>query len=305
VLGVHEASRPRALAAGWFGATPAILRMPQKVGELAGYVGGQARGRIPYRPGTGVVAAHGTDRVESVTIARLDRDWGPVAGSERRVDCDAVAVSHGFTPRLELALAAGCAVSDGGPFDRFVVVDPDQRTTAEGVFAAGEITGIGGSDAAQDEGALAGWLAAGGDPSAPIAVAARRDIGRHRRFERALATAHGIRPGWSRWLDDTTLVCRCEEVSYGRLRSTVSATASRGLRSLRLTTRAGLGPCQARICGRTVEALVTRNGLDPLLDDAISDRRPLAAPVRFSELAALDEEPDGTASRGPRSGPRS
>jgi D-hydroxyproline dehydrogenase subunit alpha len=290
VLAVHEASRVGTLAAGWSRGTTAVLRMPAKVGELAGYVGGQVHGRIPYRPGTAVVAAHGTDRVDSVTVARLDANWSPVPGTERRVACDAVAVSHGFTPRLELALAAGCAVTAGGPFDRFVVVDGDQRTSTEQVYAAGEITGIGGSDAALAEGALAGWVAAGGGPGAPIPVAARRRIRGHRRFEQALSAAHGIRPGWSGWLDDSTLVCRCEEVDYGRLRSTASATASRGLRSLRLTTRAGLGPCQARVCGRTVEALVSDNGRAPLLDDASSDRRPLAAPLRFRELAALPDE---------------
>jgi NADPH-dependent 2,4-dienoyl-CoA reductase/sulfur reductase-like enzyme len=266
--------------------------MPKKIQELAGYAGGQARGRIPYRLGSAVVAAHGADRVESVTVARLDHDWAPVPGSERRVDCDAVAVTHGFTPRLELALAAGCAVSDGGAFDRFVVVDTDQRTSTDGVFAAGEITGIGGSDAALREGALAGWVAGGGDPTSRDARSARRAIRGNRRFEQALSAAHGIRPGWTGWLDDETVVCRCEEVSYGRLRSTAEATASRALRSLRLTTRAGLGPCQARICGRTVEALVTRNGLDPLLDDAVSDRRPIAAPIRFVELATPPLERD-------------
>jgi NADPH-dependent 2,4-dienoyl-CoA reductase/sulfur reductase-like enzyme len=287
VLGVHEASGVRTLATGWLRSASALGRMPGKFVELAGYAAGQLRNRIPYRIRSAVVAAHGTDRVEAVTVAALDADWAPVPGTERRVACDAVAVSHGFTPRLELAVAAGCELTAGGPFGRFVVVDGEQRTTVSDVFAAGEVTGIGGADAARHEGALAGWLAAGGDPAARAATTARRVVARFRRFERGMAAAHGIRPGWVGWLTDPTLVCRCEEVSYGRLRRTAAATDGHGLRSLKLTTRVGLGPCQGRVCGRTVEALLTEHGRRPLLDDALVDRRPIAAPVRFSELARL------------------
>jgi NADPH-dependent 2,4-dienoyl-CoA reductase/sulfur reductase-like enzyme len=299
VLGVHEASRPRALAAGWSrsagwsraaGWGQAAI-MPRKLGELAGYAGRQLRGRIPYRLGTGVVAARGDGRLEEVTIARLDERWAPVPGTERVIACDAVAVSHGFTPRLELAIAAGCALSAGGPFDRFVTVDADQRTSVPGVYAAGEITGIGGADAALSEGALAGWIAGGGAPDAPRARAARRGAAGYRSFSRGLAAAHGIRPGWRRWLDDTTVVCRCEEVTYGALTGAAGATAARGLRSLKLVTRAGLGPCQGRVCGRTVEALLTRDGARPFLDGVLPDRRPMAALVRFAELAQSPIQP--------------
>ncbi|HVT67913.1 MAG TPA: FAD-dependent oxidoreductase, partial [Trebonia sp.] len=107
VLGVHEASRLPALAAGWLrgagtGRTArALAAMPHKLGELAGYAAGQYRNRIPYRPGTAVVAARapsrdrGRGRVESVTVADLDATWAPVPGTERVIGCDAVAVSHG------------------------------------------------------------------------------------------------------------------------------------------------------------------------------------------------------------------
>jgi D-hydroxyproline dehydrogenase subunit alpha len=81
------------------------------------------------------------------------------------------------------------------------------------------------------------------------------------------------------------VVCRCEEVTRGALTGAADATGSRGLRSLKLVTRAGLGPCQGRICGRTVEALLTADGTRPFLDGVLPDRRPLAALVRFAELA--------------------
>ncbi|HNP16712.1 MAG TPA: pyridine nucleotide-disulfide oxidoreductase, partial [Terrimesophilobacter sp.] len=61
---------------------------------------------------------------------------------------------------------------------------------------------------------------------------------------------------------------------------------SESFRSLKLGTRAGLGICQGRMCGRTTEELLC--ALNPnreLSDGAVSDRRPLASPLRIGELA--------------------
>ncbi|WP_035698515.1 FAD-dependent oxidoreductase [Glycomyces tenuis] len=284
VLGVFEAARPRALARGWLPKPWKLLGTAHKGRELAGYLAHHLAHRVPYRPGRAVVEARGDGRVEEVVIARLDADWAPVPGTERTLAADAVCVSHGFTPRLELPIAAGCEI---GP-DRFVRVDPDQRTSVEGVYAAGEITGIGGVDAALVEGRIAGHRAAGGDRSAMGSAPRRARAAAE--LTRRIEAAHGIRPGWTSWLRDDTVVCRCEEVPYGRLRAVAAATEQRSLRSVKLTTRAGLGICQARMCGRTVESLI---GADPSSGADTSDRRPLAAPVRLGDLAGLPTAPDG------------
>ena len=290
VVGVFEASRMPQLVRGWLPRPWQLARAAKKGGELAGYVAGHLRHRIPYVLGRGVVAAHGTDRVESVTVAGLDADWRPIPGSERRIAVDAVAVSHGFTPRLELPIAAGCDIGA----DRFVVVDDGQQTSVPGVYAAGELTSIGGVDAALAEGELAGHCAAGGTPDDPSMRAARRTRTAFAGFARRIEAAHGIGPGWIGWLRDDTVVCRCEEVPYGRLRDTAIATCASGLRSPKLTTRAGLGICQGRVCGRTVEDLLgrasaaaggTASASIPL-DGTTTDRRPIASPIRLGELAA-------------------
>ncbi|RRR96978.1 FAD-dependent oxidoreductase [Glycomyces terrestris] len=277
VVGVFEAARPAALARGWLPEPWRLLAAARKGTELAGYVTHHLVRRVPYRLGRAVVEARGDGRVEEVVTARLGPDWAPVPGTERTLAADAVCVSHGFTPRLELPIAAGCAI---GP-DRFVTVDGDQRTSVPGVYAAGEITGIGGVDAALVEGRIAGRSAAGGEPD----PADRRRRRATTDFARRIDAAHGIRPGWTSWLRDDTVVCRCEEVPYGRLRDTAEATDQTSLRSVKLTTRAGLGICQARMCGRTVEDLT---GAGAARAEDTTDRRPLAAPIRLGDLAGLD-----------------
>lgn len=282
VRGVFEANRVPALIRGWLPRPWQLMQATDKAAELTGYVTGQVRHRIPYRTGRAVIAAHGTEHVESVTVAKLRPDWSPIEGTHQRITADAVCISHGFTPRLELAIAAGCELTD----TRFVQVDEAQRSSVTGVFAVGEITGIGGVDLALAEGEIAGHVAAGGHPTDRGVRGAARRRGVSRSFAARIEAAHGIRPGWPKWLSERTIICRCEEVDFGTLCGVADATRSRSLRSAKLTTRAGLGACQGRICGRTVEELLSARVADgQLADGTVIDRRPIAAPIRLGELA--------------------
>ncbi|MCP3798199.1 NAD(P)/FAD-dependent oxidoreductase [Allokutzneria sp. A3M-2-11 16] len=261
VLGVLEANSPTRWLRGAFAGR-------SKLPELTRYAAMLAKNRIPYRPMRTIIAAHGTERVTSATTAKLDRDWNIVPGSEQRVEVDAVCVGFGFVPQLDLAVAAGCRVRDG-----FVEVDHAQQTSVTGVFAAGEITGIGGADLAAAEGEIAGTVAAGGQ------VHSRRSVHKGRTFARALAKAHPVRPGWRTWLTPDTIICRCESVGYGALRRAVEQRQPADLRTLKLVSRVGLGRCQGRMCGRAVAELTG-------IPEAV--RRPIAAPVRLGELAEED-----------------
>jgi NADPH-dependent 2,4-dienoyl-CoA reductase/sulfur reductase-like enzyme len=296
VVGVLEASRMRRMASGWATRPWELAGARAKIPEVARYAYELARHRVPYSMGRAVTAIHGDERVESVTTAAVSETWAPIAGTDRNVAVDAVCLGHGWTPRLELAIALGCQLTDR----RFVAIDENQRTSVEHIYAAGEITGIGGVDLALAEGTIAGHVAAGGqlDDAAIRPTRARRAT--WRRFAVRLDAAHGIGEQWSEWLRDETVVCRCEEVTVARLRSVANETQSKGLRSLKLTSRAGLGICQGRVCGRTIESLwgsfVGGGGLN---DGVITDRRPVALPVRLGELR-VDAKDAGTDERASR-----
>ncbi|MEV7095086.1 FAD/NAD(P)-binding oxidoreductase [Amycolatopsis sp. NPDC051045] len=264
VAAVLEANPARTVLNGWSWRAAAHVG---KMTELARYAGALARQRVPYLFGRAVVAARGDDRVREAVTARVRADWSVVPGTERTYEVDALCVGHGFVPQPELAVAAGCLLGGG-----FVRVGADQRTSAAGVFAAGEITGIGGAVAAAAEGAVAGWAAAGRTPSR--ALVKKRDHARV--FARRLAAAHPIGAAWPGWLHDDTIVCRCEETTYGDLKSAVALPAAPGPHALKLGTRAGLGPCQGRMCGPAVAELC--GGTE-------RHHRPIAQPIRLGELA--------------------
>ncbi|GAA2594618.1 NAD(P)/FAD-dependent oxidoreductase [Actinomadura fulvescens] len=277
VLEVLEANPAATVTRGWARRPWELASHGGKAAELAGYTARLARHRVPYRVGRAVIEARGEGRVEEAVTARLRADWSVVPGTERTVPVDALCVTHGFSPRLELPVAAGCELRDAG----FVRVDDDQLTTSPRVYAAGEITGIGGAPAARTEGLLAGWCAAGGASGAPEIRRLHRRRDQARAFAARLAAAHPIGAAWPGWMRPETVVCRCEETSYGALCRAADDQAGGSGHAVKLGTRAGLGPCQARVCGPAVADLLARRGVTA----AAPHHRPVAQPIRLGELA--------------------
>jgi NADPH-dependent 2,4-dienoyl-CoA reductase/sulfur reductase-like enzyme len=300
VLEVDEAVDGRGWARGWRAAAGA----PAKIADGVRYGALLARHRVPVHLRHAVVAAHGSERLDAVTIARTDDNWRVVPGSQRRVECDVVAVSWGFTARLELALQAGCATEPGPDGAPAVRVDAAGRTSVPGVLAAGELTGIAGAEQALLDGAVAGnaaaAVAAGREPATMHrAVDARR--ARLAAFAAAMHAAHPVHDGWTSWLVDATVVCRCEEVSAGDVRAAIGELGADDARTVKLLTRAGMGWCQGRMCGEAVARLVaTTRGVpfDPYADLLAGSARSVASPVRLAAVAA-----SGVAAGVPADGP--
>jgi NADPH-dependent 2,4-dienoyl-CoA reductase/sulfur reductase-like enzyme len=186
-----------------------------------------------YSTGTWVASARGDSSVREVTITD--------GASTRVIACDFLCVAFGLVPNAELARLLGCEVEHGE-----VTVDATQATTVANVYCAGEPTGIGGVDLSLAEGEIAG-LAASGQPVTQRLVS-RADGLRHGAAR--MDSAFALRPELRTLADPDTVVCRCEDV---RLRDLSSRWTSR---QAKLYTRAGMGPCQGRVCGAALQFLM-------------------------------------------------
>lgn len=85
------------------------------------------------------VEVHGLQRVEGVTIARLDASRCPIPGTERRIDCDTLLLSVGLVPENELSVMAGILLD---PLTNGPLVDENMETSLPGVFACGNVVHV-------------------------------------------------------------------------------------------------------------------------------------------------------------------
>ncbi len=112
--------------------------------EIMPYSGGLTRNivqclddfGIPLRLSTTVIETHGTQRLEGVTIAKVDERMQPIPGTEEYIECDTLMLSVGLIPENELTKNVGIAI------DRVTngaVVDEMRQTDHKGVFACGNV----------------------------------------------------------------------------------------------------------------------------------------------------------------------
>ena len=113
---------------------------------------------IPLKLETTVIDIKGKERVESVTIAKVDENRKPIPGTEEEVVCDTLLLSCGLIPENELSRAAGIEInpSTSGP-----VVSESMETSIGGIFACGNVVHVHDLvDHVSEEAAIAGEMAA-------------------------------------------------------------------------------------------------------------------------------------------------
>jgi NADPH-dependent 2,4-dienoyl-CoA reductase/sulfur reductase-like enzyme len=115
--------------------------------EILPYIGGLIRNEvqclgdfnIPVYLSHTVTNIHGQQRVEGVTISRVDNNFEPIDGTEFRIDCDLLLTSVGLIPENELSLKAGVRLDPvtGGP-----IVNENMETNVSGIFAGGNVVHV-------------------------------------------------------------------------------------------------------------------------------------------------------------------
>ncbi len=112
---------------------------------------------IPFYLRQAVTELRGTGQVTEARLEPVSPDGRLADGKTLWLVVDAVCLSGGLHPLIELVAAAGarlaCVPELGG---RVPVTGPDFQTTLEGVYVAGGAAGVEGADVAAAQGTLAG-----------------------------------------------------------------------------------------------------------------------------------------------------
>nr|WP_295277478.1 FAD-dependent oxidoreductase [uncultured Blautia sp.] len=114
------------------------------VAELMPYSGGLKRNivqclddyGIPLKLSHTVVDIKGKERLEGVTLARVDNHGKPIPGTEEEYSCDTLLLSVGLIPENEISRRMGV---DMNPVTSGPKVNESLETNLEGVFACGNV----------------------------------------------------------------------------------------------------------------------------------------------------------------------
>ena len=244
------------------------------------------RAKVPRYTGATEIAIEGEGKAEAVNFTHKSR--------RQRIGCKTVFLHHGVVPNTQAARSLGIPHNWDAAQGSFVPkLDDWGQSDVAGVFIAGDGAGIGGAKAAEHAGRLAALKVAADAKRLSTQECNRMAAPRRRALAQELAArpfldaayppyGAALRPA------DNTVICRCEEVTAGDIRS-YAKLGCLGPNQTKAFGRAGMGPCQGRYCGLTVTALLAdANGQSPDQTGYYRIRPPLK-PVTLGELAAMNE----------------
>jgi bacterioferritin-associated ferredoxin len=248
----------------WLARLPGMLARPDLVARGARWLAALRAAGVPLlsRHAVSAVCERG-DALEA-TVARVDADGTPIAGTESTLLADCVAVGNGLTPGSDVSRVLRAQHRyDAAQGGWIAATDPWGRTSVAGLYVVGDGSGIAGVAAAEHHGELAALAALHDSGRLPVATfertsaPARRRMDRARRFGGTMAGLMALRPAQVAAIPAETIVCRCEDVTRGEIDAAVDGGA-REVNQVKAWTRCGMGPCQGRSCGDVVAELVAR-----------------------------------------------
>ena len=228
-------------------------------------------------------------------------------GRRQCIDADVVLLHHGVVPNIQVSRLLRVEHF----WDLHQVawrprVGALGETSLAGVRIAGDGAGVAGARAAEASGALAALGAALALVRLDQAEFERRarpwrqELRRQQRIRPFLEALYRP-PHWLAAPADDTIVCRCEEVSAGKIRA-MASLGCQGPNQTKFFSRCGMGPCQGRMCGSAVTQILAESlELPPDQVGAYHVRAPLK-PIPLSAIAAmaaqLKQDPDNSYTTG-------
>ncbi|MCP4416857.1 MAG: FAD-dependent oxidoreductase [Chloroflexi bacterium] len=248
------------------------------------------RSHVPILFGHSVFRAIGEEEVIGAAYGKLDAAGRPRKESEKIVNVDTICVSLGFLPNLALTRHLGCEHFYDPMLDSYYPQhDEKMETTVADIFVAGDVTGVGGKELSKLQGQIAGLniLSKMGKLTANEVQQRTQSlqpaIRSEKRFIQMMRDRMQVKPGLLDMLDDETVVCRCEMVTVGAVKTAVSDGA-RDMRGAKLRTRAGMGACQSRYCEQTIRHLLAQETGQPHESVGTSSIRPPLIPVMLKDI---------------------
>ncbi len=244
---------------------PSIWGQWRRLKEGVEYAGNLIRAKTPYRIGWSVSKAEGFEKVEVVTIGKLDSEGYPIPTSYQNIAVDAIVVGYGLTPSTEFFRLLDVEMFYSKSEGIFLPKRNDFfQTSAPGIYAVGDCAGIGGANLAMLEGKIAAIDVAvqTGQTRLSTMNATLKQSIKHlkceQKFARMLGEIFALPEGLFSLARPDTIICRCEQTSLAEVKQAISYGAQ-SVTDIKNITRSGMGNCQGRTCGSILTQLLARD----------------------------------------------
>ena len=135
----------------------AIVEALPKIGGYQVHASKILRAGVPILTSSTVKEARGNTEVEEVDIVNLDSNWQAIEGTEKTLAADSVCIATGLHPSTRLAQIAGCELVFSSVLGGHLPVhNENMETSIEGIYIAGDASGVEEASTAMEEGKLAG-----------------------------------------------------------------------------------------------------------------------------------------------------
>jgi thioredoxin reductase len=246
----------------WFAALPSLALRPELLLRGFKWTAAIRSAGVPVLNRHTIVEAIGNDDGLSLVVAKpTNADGTVIAGaSPVQFEADCLAIGHGLVPSTDVTRALRARhiyQPDRGGW--ITDCDDSYRTSVSRLYVCGDGAGIRGAVPAALQGQIAGLAAArdleNNDKDAFDARTAplRAKLPRVDSFGAAMTRLMALRPAMMDAIAADTIVCRCEDVTRSEIDDALDVGAA-DLNQLKAWTRAGMGPCQGRVCGETISS---------------------------------------------------
>ncbi len=203
-------------------------------------------------------------RIENAAVGPTSVHWRDASGRQHRTACDAVGMGWHLRAETHLADLAGAQFRWDEDFAQWLPQVDEMGRGGKGLYLAGDGARPLGADGAEIAGRLAGIAClqdfglTAPDPSADL-----RKMRRMQRFAWGMQSAFPWPARMAAQTPDDTVLCRCEGITAGELRSTTDWSGPEANRAKSLG-RVGMGRCQGRYCQLAgAEIIAAQSGLNP------------------------------------------
>lgn len=266
---IEPASQKRGF--GWISKIPGAWHGRNYLIKGIGYLAKRLFSRVPVFRNAESIQIFGENKVEGIQFQTNQR---------REIHAASILLHDGVVPNVNPAGAAGLNLERSSTQDCWVPLSNDN------IRVAGDAGGILGAKSAK----LSGIAAAHELFGEPVPAWVTSSLDRERQFQSFIDAMYPP-IGSAALADAQTIICRCEAVTKQKIIDNVAACGSDPNR-LKTNLRCGMGPCQGRMCGLSVESILSvANGTSKDRVGLHRLRNPIV-PITIGQLARTKTNKD-------------